>query len=47
MNSLQQIVEGLRRERDEVVEANNELKRNLEMVDMQYREMEVECQRYV
>ena len=47
VNSLQHVVETLRREKDEMAEANNELKRKLELAEVQFRDMDMECQRYV
>lgn len=45
VSSLQQLVESLRRDKDDLAEANNEYRRRLEMTDVQYRDMDTECQR--
>ena len=45
MSNLQQMIETLKRDKDELSEANNELKRNLEIVESQYQDMDAECQR--
>ena len=45
VSSLQKTVENTQKERDQLAELNNDLKRKLEMADMQCREMDSECQR--
>ncbi len=45
VNSFQKIVETTRKEKDEMTEENNDLRRKLEMADMQVRELDGECQR--
>ena len=46
VSSLQQLVEALRREKEEAIEARGELKKNLEIAEIHLREADVECQRY-
>lgn len=45
--SMQLAAEGLRREKEEMAEVNGELRRNLEMAEIQLREADIECQRSV
>lgn len=47
VSSHQQMIETTRSEKDELVERNNELKRSLEVAEVQLRDLDIECQRYV
>ena len=44
---LQQQLFATRKDRDELMEANNELRRSLEAVEMQLRDTDSECNRWV
>ena len=39
------MVESLRRDKEELMEVNNQMRRRLEMADVQFREMDTENQR--
>ena len=44
-SNLQQQLHSVRKDRDDLVEVNNDLRRNLDTMEMQQRETENECHR--